>query len=242
MEVEKLNERMQNFHDETERPELLEANPTMSVQEQNSTLKNTFNALSSEKKKEYKKLYNFKMIASKLRKSQVDIPVYTGKTLIPIVYDREEKISVKISPTICTKPGGTVLVNFKSFFENITYKSSVPFGSKKGGKVTQISAGIRTCNCVYVFKKPIKYKEGKSNKLEHTPSTNNKREFEAYDVAAVNLIFGKFVKRRIEEKKMVKNDISENNKNALFLLAVEVYDTDNFTKYCESHSEDIAKS
>jgi len=263
-----------------------------------------------ERKQEIEKWENAKMQKMKNpTKTEENKDYWAGKTLIPIVYSREKELGPE--NRCLTKPGGTVLVDFNKFFENITYKSNKSYSNPSNEKkVTQISAGIRTCKCVYVFANPIKYNKNDSKKIAHegeryrvhgssirslvhggpqeekggeekggeekgewkkdeevqtkindkwytgtieqvnppnpedlmtdnSPTYNikfSKREVEAYDVAAVNLIFGKFVKRRMNNRKMVKNDISENNKNALFLLAIEVYDTANFTKYCNSHT------
>ena len=76
-----------------------------------------------------------------------------------------------------------------------------------------------------------------STKLEHTGKNGTQRVKEAYDVAAVNLIFGKFVEKRKDNKVYVENKINKKNKNSLFLLAIQVYDTNNFKKWCKTHQE-----
>jgi hypothetical protein len=219
------------------------------------------------------------------------------------------------------QPCKNIFTDFDKFFKSVTYKNTFPV------KLQNVY-GVRTCNCTYVLKTPIEVTKEKSTMLENSSEGEANRQPIAYTIAAVNLIFGKFVEKRLdsrdtessigetkheekvtpeekvlkeeivrlnvltskfgpyktltneekhrknainfylkwykrllkeqqskykgEQKKsiikggngkkkkssvMVKSKISEQNKNALFLLAIQPYDIKEFRKFCTSKND-----
>jgi len=157
---------------------------------------------------------------------------WTNKELTGVIYTKNPAFTEKLEKE--REKNRVVFTNFKNFFDNITYSNNKTYNNPQNLR------GLRTCNCMYVLNKPIHFTDENSNKWSQQKKDDLGRPVkqvrEGYNIAAVNLIFAKFVTRRKEEKRMVLNEITETNKNTLFLLAIEVLNEDSLEKWCVHNS------
>ena len=189
------------------------------------------NGIDEEELEELRRTLREKLV----KKAWMETNYWDGKKLTPVIYTRSEEL-LKKQNNIRQKrklPENRVFTNFSDFFNNITYSKN------KHHNVSQTRHGLRTCSCMYVLNEPISFTDENSNKWsQKTDDVGSPKvqELEGYNIIAVNLIFAKFVTKRIDGNKMVLNEIENDNKYTLFLLAIEVLNEESLFNWCAHNS------